>query len=141
MAKETEPEAGADKETGRYSRHLTQREEALLEIVRRRGGTAAATDIEDALGGEMHNSTVRTHLRGLVKKGCLRQTNEGGRYLYEIVPEKARNAREALRHLLLSFFGGAPVNVFEELVPMIESEEELAEIEAMVKAAKEKSSG
>jgi predicted transcriptional regulator len=82
---------------------------------------------------------VRTQLRVLEDKGHVRHEEEGLRYVY--MPAVARHAarKSALRHLVDTFFDGAPENVVAALLggeASRLSEEELERIAELVAKAR-----
>src|SRR4051812_20066192 len=85
---------------------LSRRERQIMDILYRRG-RAPAADVMQELSGDPHDSTVRTQLRVLERKGHVRHEEEGLRYVY--LPAVPRHAarRSALRHLIDTFFDGS----------------------------------
>ena len=94
---------------------LTRRERQIMDVLYREG-RATAADVLARLPGHPHDSTVRTQLRVLEEKGYVRHEAEGLRYVY--VPAVPRSAarRDALRHLLDTFFDGSAEQVVGALL-------------------------
>ena len=117
---------------------LTRRERQVMDVLYRRGRATAAEVIAD-LPGHPHDSTVRTQLRVLERKGYVTHAEEGLRYVYE--PRVPRHAarRFALKHLLDTFFDGSAASLVGSLLGgegARLSEEELARISRLLNDAK-----
>ena len=54
------------------------------------------------------DSTVRTQLRVLERKGHVRHARDGARFVYMPVVPRSAARRSALRHLITTFFDGSP---------------------------------
>lgn len=102
-------------------------------------GRATAADIQAALPDAPSNSTVRTQLRVLERKGHVRHEEQALRYVYlPTVPRQAAR-RSALRHLVQTFFDGSGEKVVAALLggeAARLSDEELDRIEALIRAAR-----
>ena len=85
---------------------LSRRERQIMDILFQRG-SAAASEIHQALPDPPSYSAVRAALSVLEKKGHIRHELEGLRYVWKprIPRENAR--RTALRHLVKTFFDGS----------------------------------
>ena len=86
---------------------LSRREREILDVLHRLG-PASAADVRAALDDPPSDSAVRTHLRILEDKGHARHEQDGPRYLYLPVQSREVAGRSALRHLMRTFFDGAP---------------------------------
>ena len=78
----------------------------------------AAGDIVDALSPRTgwHSRTIRTLLDRLVKKGALKTTREGKRYLYEPLLSMEACIRQESRSFLQRVFGGESAPMLLHLV-------------------------
>ena len=117
---------------------LTRRERHIMDILFRLG-RATAEEVMHAMPGEPSYSTVRTQLRVLEEKGHVRHEEEGRRYIYMPAVARATARRSALRHVVDTFFDGSVEKVVAALLggdAAKLSDEELARIEEMVRAAK-----
>jgi BlaI family transcriptional regulator, penicillinase repressor len=94
---------------------LSRREREIMDIVHRLG-RASVTDVQTALSGGPAYSTVRAQLRVLEAKGHLRHEEEQLRYLYLPAVPAHQARRSAVKHLIDTFFEGAPEKVVETLV-------------------------
>src|SRR5437660_10300007 len=88
---------------------LTRRERQIMDILYRRG-RATAGDVMEDLSGNPNYSTVRTQLRVLEDKGHVTHEEEGLRYVYSPAVPRSSARKSALRHLVDTFFDGAPEN-------------------------------
>jgi predicted transcriptional regulator len=117
---------------------LSRRERQIMDILYRRG-QATAAEVRAELSGGPNDSTVRTQLRVLERKGYVRHEEAGLRYVYvPAVPHRAAR-RSALRHLVDTFFDGSAEKVVGALLggeAARISDEELERIAALVAAAK-----
>lgn len=88
---------------------LTKRERQIMDILYRRG-RATAGEVMEELSGTPNYSTVRTQLRVLEEKGHVTHEEEGLRYVYTPAVPRTSARKSALRHLVDTFFDGAPEN-------------------------------
>lgn len=121
---------------------LSRRERQILDILYREG-KATAAEIQTAMPDALSYSAVRTFLRILEEKGHIKHQTDGPRYVYSpsISPQKARVS--ALRHVLNTFFNGSAANAAAALVDGSAaklSADELDQLEALIRAHKEKKS-
>jgi predicted transcriptional regulator len=117
---------------------LSRRERQIMDILYRRG-RATAGEVRADLSGEPNDSTVRTQLRVLERKGYIRHEEENLRYVY--IPAEPRHAarRSALRHVVDTFFDGSAERVVAALLGgdgSRISDEELERIAALVTKAR-----
>jgi BlaI family penicillinase repressor len=94
---------------------LSRRERQILDVLYRRGPSAAA-DIQAGIPNGPSYSAVRALLRILEQKGHLRHQEQGTRYVY--APKVPRDAarRSALVHLMQTFFDGSPEQAMAALL-------------------------
>jgi BlaI family penicillinase repressor len=106
-------------------------------------GQVTAVEVESALADAPSYSTVRTLLRILERKGFLKHREEGPRYVFLPTEPHQKASRHAIQRVLNTFFEGSLANAVAALVDTSDaklSPEELKRIEALVRAAKAKSS-
>lgn len=121
--------------------YLNPREQQIMEIVFQRERVTAA-ELEDALPGQPSNSTVRTLLRILERRGHLTHVEENGRFVYMPSRPRANSALAALESVLRIFFHGSVEQVFTTLLTRRETQlssdqlDRLAQIVADAKADK-----
>ena len=70
-------------------------------------GRAAVADVMRELPDPPTYSAVRAMLRYLERKGHLRHSRDGARYVYEPTVPHGDAQRSALRHLVRTFFRGS----------------------------------
>src|ERR1700712_1476022 len=120
---------------------LSRRERQIMDILFTLG-RATGQEIQERLPGEPGYSGVRTILRVLERKGHIHHVEEGLRYVY--LPAVARETakQSAIQRLISTFFDGsakAAAAAFLDPAASQLSEEDLKELEAMIrKARKEK---
>jgi predicted transcriptional regulator len=117
---------------------LTKRERQIMDVLYRLG-RATAAEIVDGLHGAPGNSTVRTQLRVLERKGHVRHEEEGLRYVYLPTVPRHSARRSALKHLVETFFDGSTTKAVAALLggeASRVSDQELARIEELVKNAR-----
>ena len=122
----------------RAAQALTKRERQIMDVLYRLG-RATAAEVMDALDDAPGNSTIRTQLRVLERKGHVKHEEEGLRFVYiPTVPGHAAR-RSALKHLVDTFFDGSTSRAVAALLggeASRVSDEELARIEDLVKNAR-----
>jgi len=117
---------------------LSRRERQIMDILFRRGRATAAEVMAD-LPSDAGNSTVRTQLRVLERKGHVRHEQDGLRFVYTPVVARRAARKSALRHVIDTFFDGSPEKAVAALLggeAAKLSEEEFDRIAAMIAAAK-----
>jgi predicted transcriptional regulator len=119
--------------------HLSKREREIMDVLYRLG-RATAGEILAALPGTRSDSTIRTQLRVLEQKGHVTHEAEDLRYVYSPTVPRRSARRSALRHVVDTFFEGSNAKVVAALLGSEGarlSTEELEEIEALVRRARE----
>jgi BlaI family penicillinase repressor len=95
--------------------NLSRRERQIMDVLYRRG-EASAAEVQAGMQSPPSNSAVRAHLRTLEEKGHIRHEAKGLRYVYMPTIRPGRARRNALRHLLDTFFGGSPEKLMATLL-------------------------
>jgi len=95
--------------------HLSRRERQIMDVVYRLG-RASAADVTAQLPDPPSYSAVRAMLNLLVRKQLVVARQEGKRYLYRAAAPKDKVRRSALRGLVRTFFGSAPVDAVAALL-------------------------
>jgi predicted transcriptional regulator len=95
---------------------LSRREREIMDAVFALGNRATAEAIRARLAAPPASSSVRVMLARLEKKGCLRHSRDGVRYVYSATesPQKAR--RTALQRYVQTFFDGSLSQMVVSLV-------------------------
>lgn len=118
---------------------LSRRERQIMDILFARG-RATGQEIQAGLPDQPNYSSVRTILRVLERKGYVRHSEEGLRYVYE--PTVAREAARtsALQRIIRTFFDGSAKEAVAALLDPSAfhlSEEELKELSRIVDRAQD----
>jgi BlaI family penicillinase repressor len=103
---------------------LSRRERQIMDIIYRQG-RASAADVLDNLIDPPSYSAVRAKLRILEEKGHLKHREQGPRYVYFPTISREKAKRNAIKHILLTFFEGSAENAVATLLDV--SKEELSE--------------
>ena len=93
-------------ETDELLRELSRRERQIMDFLYQKG-RATAAEVQANIPDPPGYSAVRALLRVLEEKGHTRHEQDGPRYVY--VPRVARDRakRQALRHVVRTFFDGS----------------------------------
>ena len=94
---------------------LSRRERQIMDVLYRQG-RATAAEVMAALPGDPSDSTVRTQLRVLERKGHVRHEEHGLKFVYlPAVPRRAAR-KSALKHVIDTFFDGSVEKVVGALL-------------------------
>lgn len=113
---------------------LTPAELKVMQVLWRSGPSSAA-DVVRALHGRRgpQDSTVRTILRILERKGYVRHTRDGRTFVYQPIVEEDQAQRGALREVLSRFFENSPERLVLNLLRHEDvSPQELARLRKLV---------
>jgi predicted transcriptional regulator len=127
--------------SARTTQLLTKRERQIMDALYRLG-RATASEIMASMAGAAGNSTIRTQLRVLERKGHVRHEEHGLRYVYTPTVPRHAARRSALRHLVDTFFDGSSAKVVAALLggeASHLSDDDLLRIEILVKSARTES--
>ena len=103
---------------------LSRREREIMDVVYRLG-EADVHDVVEKMGEDLSYDTVRVTLSILEKKGLLKHSREGRRYVYHPTVSREKASQHAARNLVQTFFGGSPSKAILAMIDM--STEELSE--------------
>lgn len=120
--------------------NLSKRERQIMDVVYMLG-EATATDILEHLPQKAGEASIRKLIRVVEAKGYLTHRREGPRYVYQPTIPSDVASRHALRHTLKTFFRGSAPKIVSALLALKEgglSEDEITEILALIRQAKEK---
>ena len=117
---------------------LSPRERQIMDVVYRRG-SATVQEVLEEMPDPPSYSAVRATMRVLEEKGRLRHKEEGRKYVYHpaVAPERAR--RNALQHIVKTFFGGSAEQAAVALLRMSDTalgQEELDRLAARIEEAR-----
>jgi len=85
---------------------LSRRERQIMDILHRRG-EATASEVMAELADPPSYSAVRAMLRVLEQKGRISHSERGRTYVFRPTASRQTVRRQALRHLIFTFFGGS----------------------------------
>lgn len=117
---------------------LSRRERQILDILYRLE-QGSVRDVQDALNDGSSDSTIRTLLGILVKKGKLVKKASGLKYMYSPKVERQRASKQALNRVVSTFFDESPFLAVRSLLEMRKgdiSQEELDELEELINQSK-----
>jgi BlaI family transcriptional regulator, penicillinase repressor len=120
--------------------HLSRRERQIMDALYQ-AGRATAAEIRAAMPDPPSYSAVRTMLRILEKKGHVRHTLEGPRYVYIPTIGRDKAKQSALKHVVNTFFDGSPSQVMAallELSPRDLGDEDIDRLRRLIDAARKK---
>ena len=119
---------------------LPRREREIMNALFAVGNRATAEEIRARLADPPSGSSVRVMLTRLEKKGYLRHSEDGVRFVYSATESPDKAKRTALHRYLHTFFGGSLAQMVVSLVRQASwTDRELEELEAEIRARKEKS--
>ena len=119
--------------------HLTRRERQIMDVLYRLGEATVAKVLEN-LPDPPSYSAVRAMLRLLEEKGHIKHQQRGVRYVYAHVKSRAKARRNALNHLVSTFFNGSAELAVAALLDMSDkelSDDELQRLAKMIEGARE----
>ena len=117
---------------------LSRRERQIMDIVYQHERVTAA-EVRDAMKDAPSYSAVRALLRVLEDKGHLTHEAEGTRYVYRATRDRGQASRDALGHVVKTFFEGSAVAAAAALLETNRrkvSESELDELERLIEQAR-----
>lgn len=126
-----------------HDHELSMRERQIMDAVHALG-RATVQEVTDRLPDAPTPNAVRTMLGNLTRKGYLRQRRDGRRSVYASRSSRGAAARRALDRVLSVFFAGSMPDALRVYFsdPRVQlSDEELAEIERLLKSARKRSRG
>ena len=104
-------------------------------------GRATAREVQQEMGDELANATIRTMLRILEGKGHLRHVEDGRRFIYSPTRARSREAKSAMQRLVGVFYEGSVASAMAGLLQLKDtqlSEEELNAMSELIEAARRK---
>ena len=102
-------------------KNLSRRERQIMDIIYEINEATAAQVLE-RLPNPPSYSTVRALLRVLEEKGHLQHKQDGPRYVFLPTMPREEASRNALKHVLDTFFDGSTEDVVAALLNMSEKE-------------------
>ena len=125
----------------RRSPALTEVEQRLMEIVWASGPVTVGQVVDAIPEAERPAyNTVQTMMKILERKGYVKHRAEGRAFVYQAIVDRDSAAQTALSHVVQRFFGGSPRELALNLIQGDHlTEDELVELEAILKRAKDES--
>lgn len=120
--------------------HLSRRERQIMDIIYELA-EVTAQEVMERLPDPPSYSAVRAMLRKLEDKGHIMHKEVGAKYVFYPVIDHEQASRNAISRLVKTFYDGSAAQAVNALLGMSFkdiSKEELAEIESMIAAAKER---
>ena len=117
---------------------LGKRERQIAELVIQLG-KAGVAEVRAAIPDPPAYSSVRTVLNILVRKGFLRLSKSGRRYLYQAAGEPAEARRHAVRSMVQTYFNNSVEEAVSGLISSAEarlSDEDYARLMAVIRRAR-----
>ena len=115
---------------------LSRRERQIMDILYQRG-KSSASEVRAAMPDAPSYSAVRAMLRVLEEKGHVKHRSEGLRYVYAPTVAIDKAKKSAVKHLVETFFGGAPQDVVAALLDSSRvSRDDLNRMAEMIEKAK-----
>jgi predicted transcriptional regulator len=116
-----------------YSRREREIMDALYKL-----GRASAAQILEQIPNPPTYTAIRSHLTILEKKGHVRHTSDGTRYIYEPAVAREQMGRRATQTLLETFYGNSVERVVAALLDSEDvSADELERLARLIEKARE----
>ncbi len=122
----------------RTQKNLSRRERQIMDIIYEMK-EATAIQVMERLPSPPSYSAVRALLRVLENKGHLSHRQDGARYIFVPVLGKRKASRNALRHLLKTFFDNSTEDAVAALLDISEdnlSEEDYRRLAQLIEKAR-----
>ena len=103
------------------SETLSRRERQMMDIIYRKG-SASAADVLEELTDPPSYSAVRAKLRVLEEKGHIKHRYDGPRYVFVPTVSREKAKKNAVNHLLQTFFEGSAANAVSTLLDVTKSD-------------------
>jgi BlaI family transcriptional regulator, penicillinase repressor len=128
----------AKAKAGDFEQPLGHRERQIMDAIYRLG-TASVSDVLDALPDPPSYSAVRKMINVLEDKGLVEHTQRGTKYIYRAVRSRHSASRNAVKHLLSTFFQGSVSDAVNMMIDMQSNKltsEELTRLESIIEQAR-----
>jgi predicted transcriptional regulator len=120
---------------------LGRRERQIMDAIFQLG-EASVGEVRKSLADPPSYSAVRTMIGSLEQKGLLKHRRVGIKYVYRPTQSPAAASRSALKHLLRTFYRGAPAEAVATILEVAAGEltaAELEKIESLIEQARKES--
>jgi len=136
MMKQSSKSKGDD---GSAGDGLSRREREIMDVLYKLG-KATAAQVEQALAEPPSYTAIRTHLTILEKKGHLKHSVDGPRYVYAPKVAREKMAQKAVKSMLATFFDNSVEGVVAALLNQEDaklSHAQLERLSSLIEKAKE----
>jgi len=119
---------------------LSRRERQIVDILFSQG-QVSAQQVQQAMEDAPSYSTVRALLARLVEKNVVGRKQDGAKYLYFVLTDKAEASEGALQRVVKTFFEGSAAKAVNALLGTANkslTEAEIADIESLLEQAKQR---
>lgn len=119
---------------------LTQREQEAMDIIYQHEPCTANT-VQERMGGELKNATVRTILRTLESKNYVEHESKGNQFYFKAIMSKKAAASEVFGKLVNTFFKGSvtdAVATFIDEDSLNINKQDLEELSKLIEQSKNK---
>ena len=117
---------------------LSRRERQIMDVLYK-CGEASVAEVQAAIEDAPTYSSVRTLIRVLEDKGWVAHRRVGTKYIYHPLQSKQSASRNAMQHLISTFFGGSPGDAAAAILGDSKSkltDEELEQLEEIIESAR-----
>ncbi len=119
---------------------LSRRERQIVDILFSQG-EVSAQQVQQAMEDAPSYSTVRALLARLVEKNVVGRKQDGAKYFYFVLTDKAEASEGALQRVVKTFFEGSAAKAVNALLGTANkslTEAEIADIESLIEQAKQR---
>lgn len=119
---------------------LSRRERQIVDILFGQG-QISAQQVQQAMEDAPSYSTVRALLARLVEKKAVGRKQEGAKYLYFVLTDKAEASEGALQRVVKTFFEGSAAKTVNALLGSADkslTDSEISDIERLIEQAKKR---
>ena len=115
---------------------LSKRERQIMDIIHQKG-ELSVSEVIDALSNPSSYNSIRMLMNILEKKGHLQHRQQGNKYIYYATIQKERAKKNALDHLIKTYFDKSAPSIVSSLLSDHQfSKEDLDEISRLIEEAK-----
>jgi len=116
-------------------KHLTNREEEIMEVFWEKGSMYVKDVIDLLAGPKPHYNTISTIIRGLEEKGFVAHEQFGNTYRYFAIISREEFSKNSIKNLVSKYFDKS----YSSVVSMFVEEEKISveEIKALIRQAED----
>lgn len=120
-----------------HSNNLSRRERQVMEIVYK-NSSASVEEIQAAMPQPASYSGVRVIVNVLERKGHLKHTRQGKKYVYSSATPRTRAIKDALKHLLSTYFGDSLPKAIAAMVQLRAKDLSDEDLRQLIRAIEQK---